>query len=226
MALALAHRAQTCNGAAGRVDAYIAAVEQTNAEYVAHLGWSGTDNLGKRAHTNAHQLAFGAFFCLLLAQAFVIHRLQHFIQRGLVIATVNCPSKASVVGKLICLDEVAPANFRLVDTELLRQHVDHAFDQVYRFCHPQRTTISDTARRLVGIHRIDATICCRDVVRTGANAKQSGRQFGRRYVRVECTMVGQCAKAQRLDAAILVRRQFADTVVIARETGGGNIIDA
>jgi hypothetical protein len=39
-------------------------------------------------------------------------------------------------------------------------------------------------------------------------------------MRIERAVVGQRGEAQALDAAILVGRQFADTVVVARKAGG------
>ena len=160
------------------------------------------------------------------AQALVVHRLQHLVERGVVVAAVQRPAEAGGVGELLGLDEIAAPDLGLVDAELLRQHVDHALDQVDRLGHAQRAAIGHAARRLVGEHRVHPAIGVRDLVRAGADGEQAGRELGRRHVRVERAVVRERREAQALDAPVLVGGQLAHAVVVAREAGGRDVVDA
>src|SRR3569623_1207743 len=128
MALTLRDRAHACDGAAGGVDTDLATVEHADAEDVAVLARAGADDLGEGADANAHQLAALALLRLFFAQALIAHRLQHLLERSGVIAAVVLPAERAVIRHLFRLDEVAYADFRCGDVELLREDVDHAFD--------------------------------------------------------------------------------------------------
>ena len=137
VALTLGDGPHAGNHTAGGMYADLGAVEHAHAEDVTALGRAGTDDLGKGGDADAHELAAGAFLLLLLAQSLVIHRLEHLVQGGLIVAAVIFPAKRGCVGELLLLDEVALANLGLVDAEFLGQHIDHAFDQVNGLGHPE-----------------------------------------------------------------------------------------
>src|SRR4029077_6699630 len=99
-------------------------------------------------------------------------------------------------------------------------------DEIDGLRHAQRAAVSDTARRFVGEHRVDAAVSVRDRVRAGADREQTGGQLARGHVRIEGAVIGERAEAQPLDAPLAVGRQLADTVVVARESGGREIVDA
>ena len=115
VALPLAHRAETRDRAAGGIDADVAAVEQADTENVADLGRAGADDLGEGRDADAHQLAVGALLRLLAAQAVVVDRLQHFRQRGVIVAAVERPAERGRIGELLGFDEIAPADLGFVD---------------------------------------------------------------------------------------------------------------
>ena len=138
--LALRDRAHAGDGTAGGVDADFAGVEHAHAQDVAHLGRTGTDHFGEGDQANAHQrgaVGIGAFGRLLGAQAFVVHSRQHLVQRGLVVTRVVLKTEGAGVGELVFLDEVLGADLGLVHAQFLRQHVDHALDQIHRFGHAE-----------------------------------------------------------------------------------------
>src|SRR4030095_10194877 len=124
MALALTHRAEPRDGAAGRIDADVAAVEQADPEDVARLVRSGADDLGEGRDADPHQFALLAFLRLLLAQSLVIDGLEHLVERRMIVAAVERPAQRRRIRKLLGLDEVAAPDLGLVEAELLREDVD------------------------------------------------------------------------------------------------------
>ena len=210
--------------AARRVDADVAAVEERNPEDVADLVRPRADDLGEGRDADAHQLALRALLRLLAAKPLVVDRLQHLLQCRVIVSAIERPAERRRIRKLLGLDEVAPPDLRLVETELLREHVDHPLDQVDRLGHAQRAPVRDPARCLVGVDGVDTAIGLRNVVRTGADAEEAGRELGRRHVRIERAVVGERGEAQRLDAAVLVGCKLADAVIVAREAGRADVL--
>ena len=229
MSLALRNRTHACDGAAGRVDANLAGIEHAYTQDVAHFGRAGADYLGERHQAYAHQrrrIWVGAGFSLLGTQPFVIHRLEHLIERGLIIAGIIFKTERGGVRELRLADEIFAANFGFVYIQFLRQHIHHALDQIHRLGDAERAAIGYAARGFVGIDPINAAVSRRDVVGAGDDMEHAGREFGWVCTRIECAMIGNHVDPQTGDLAFFGRRQFTLHVVIAGEAGRGNVLDA
>jgi len=207
----------------------LARVEHAHAENVAHFAGARADDLGESDQANAHQrwaLRIGALGRLLGAQAFVVHRLEHLVERGLVVARVVFKAKGRLVGKLLAPDEVLGADLGLVHAQLLRQHIDHALDQVNRLGDAERAAVGHAAGRLVGIDAIDPAIGAGDVITAGTDVEHAGRKLGRIGTGVKGAMVGDHIGAQRKDFSVGGGRQLAGHVVVAGKAGAGDVLDA
>src|SRR6516225_9058267 len=84
------------------------------------------------------------------SQGSVADSAQGLVERRQVIATVVFPAERRLVRELLLADQIPAPDFRRVDIEPVRQHVDHALDEIRRLGHPEGAAISDAARRLVG----------------------------------------------------------------------------
>ena len=93
MPLTLADGPDAGDGAARGVDTDLATLEHADTEYIAGLARTGADDFGEGTQANAHQLATSAFLRLFLAQALVVGRLEHLVQRGGIIPAVIFPAE-------------------------------------------------------------------------------------------------------------------------------------
>ena len=155
--LALALGAEPRDRAAGGMDPDLAGIEHADAQDVAVAGRPGADDLGEERDADAHQLAPRPLLRLLPAQALVAdggHGLAHGRR---IVAGVVLPAERRLIRELRRLDEVLQPQLGRVDLQLVRQHVDDALDQIGRLGDPERAAIGDAARRLVGVHAVDAT---------------------------------------------------------------------
>ena len=116
---------------------------------------------------------------------------QHLVEGGVVIAAVQFPTEGGLVRELLGLYEIAPPDLGLVDAELLRQHVQRPFDDIHRLGHAKRAAVGDTARRLVRVDAVHPDVRNRNVVGTGADVEQPGRELARVGTGVEGTMIGE-----------------------------------
>ena len=229
VALALRDGAHACNRATGGVHADFAGVEHAHTQDVADFARAGTHHFGESDQTDAHQgaaMRVSTFGRLLSAQAFVVDRVEHLVQRGLVVARIVVKAQRGVVGKLFALDEVFGADFGLVHAEFLRQHVDHALDQVHRLGDPEGAAVGHATGRFVGVDAVDLAIGVGDVVAAGADMEHAGREFGRVGAGVKRAVVGNHIGAQCEDLAVSGGGQFTGHVVVAGKAGGGQILDA
>jgi hypothetical protein len=101
---------------------------------------------------------------LFRPQTFIVHGLQRFVPSGVVIARVILPAQRGLIRELIGLDEVDPAQLGRVHVQLDGQYLDHPFDEIRSLGHPERTTIGNTARCLVGVNPIHSQISSWDVI--------------------------------------------------------------
>ena len=131
-----------------------------------------------------------------------------------------------MIGKLLALDEVLQPQFGRVHAELLRQNIHAALDAIGRLRHPERAAIGDPARRLVGVDAVDHEMRDREVVGAGDDVEEAGRPFRRIGAGVERAVIGQHMDAQAGDLAVLGRGDFRRHVVVARERGRGQVLDA
>ncbi len=207
------------------MDPDLAGVEHADAQDVAVPGRAGADDLGEEADADAHQLALRPLLGLLAAQARVVDRRHRLAHRGRVVAGVVLPAERRVVGELLRPDEVLEPELGRIDPELLRQHVDHALDQVGRLGHPERAAVGDAARRLVGVDAIDGDLRGRDVVGAGHDREEAGRVLGRIGAGIERAVIGQHVAAQARDPAVPGRRELAGHVVVAGEGGRREVLD-
>mmetsp|Transcript_1089 Transcript_1089/g.2920 ORF Transcript_1089/g.2920 Transcript_1089/m.2920 type:complete len:772 (+) Transcript_1089:648-2963(+) len=226
--LALRDRAHAGDRAASRVDADFAGVEHAHAQDVAHLAGPCAHHFGERDQADAHQrraLGVGTLGGLLSTQALVVHRVQHLLQRRVVVARVVFEAEGTGVRELLLADEVLGADLGLVHAELLRQHVDHALDQVHRLRHAERAAVGNAARRLVGVDPLDAAEGRRDVVRTRADVEHARGELGGVGAGIEGAVVREDMHAQAQDLAVRRGGEFAVHVVVAGERRRGDVLD-
>ena len=229
VALTLRDGAHAGDSAAGGVDADFAGVEHANTQDVADLGRTGTDDFGEGNQTNAHQggaVRVCAFGLLLCAQSLVVHGFKHFIERGLVVTRVELEPEGALVGELFFLDEVLGADLCLVHAQFLRQHINHALNQVHRFGHAEGAAIRHAAWGLIGVHTFDAGVCRRNVVTARNNVEHAGRKLGRVGTGVKCAMVGHHIHAKASDLAVGCGGEFAVHVVVAGKASARDVFDA
>ena len=120
----------------------------------------------------------------------------------MIVAAVILPTQGGLIGELLFFDEVDPAQFGGVHVQLNRQNLDHPLDEVDGLCHAERTAVTDTARRLVGIDAIDGEIGHRDVIGARADVHESGRELGRVGASVKPTVVGRCVAPKAKDLTL------------------------
>ena len=232
VALALADGAETRDGRAGGMDADLAGIEHAEAEDVAVLHRPGADDLGEERHPDPRQGAGLAALERLAAgllpgpQGRIVHRGQRLVQRGVVVARVVLPAERRGVGEPVLGDEVPPAQLGRVHVELAREHVDHALDEVRRLGDPEGAAVGDTARGLVGVDAVHLDISAGDVVRAGADVEEAGRELRRVRAGVERAVVGEHVASEARDPAVAGRGDLPAHVVVARESGGGEVLHA
>src|SRR5439155_296615 len=90
-------------------------------------------------------------------------------------AAIILPPQHGLVRKLLRLDEILEAKLRWIHAELVRHDVRYALDGVDRFGDPKRATVSDASRRLIGVNAVHFHMRGLEVIRTGADMKETGR---------------------------------------------------
>ena len=232
MALALRLGAEPRDGGAGRMDADLGGVEHRDAEDVAVARRPGADDLGEEGDADAHQLARlaapeGLLLGLLLgAQLLVADGVHRLAQGGVIVAGIVFPAERRGVGELLAPDQVLHPELGRVHAELLRHDVHGALDAVGGLGHAERAAIGDAAGRLVGVDAVDVHVGDREVVRSGHDVEEAGRPLGRIGAGVERAVVGDGVDAQRRHLAVLRGGDLGGHVVVARERGGRQVLDA
>jgi hypothetical protein len=110
--------------------------------------------------------------------------------------------------------------------ELLRQNIHRALDAVRRFGDAERASIGDAARRLVGVDAVDRKMRGREIIRSRDDVEEAGRPFRGIGAGVERAVIGQHMHAQAGDLALLRGGDLGRHVVVARERGRGQVLDA
>ena len=159
-------------------------------------------------------------------QTFVVDGFQHFVQRRLVVTRVVFETEGAGVGELFFLDEVFGANFGFVHAQLLRQHIDHALNQVDRLGHAEGAAVSHATGRLVGVDPFDTGVCRWNVVAARDNVEHACRELGRVGTGVKRAVVGHHIHTQTGDLAVGGGSQFAVHVVVTGEGRGRDVFDA
>ena len=226
MALSLALGSHAADGFSSGMDANLRAIKHLDARNVERMSRTGTDRFREAGDADAHELALFAFLFLLFSQLGVTHHFQGLIHSPFVVSAVVGPAQRSLVGKLVRLDKISAAKFGRIDLQLVGQDVDHSLDQVSRFCDAERTAVSDSARRFVGVHAVYFAERSAKVIRTSAHAEQSSRKFGGLRRGVERSMVGQRFHAQGFHLAVLIGGNFCRHVIVAGKAGGLEILGA
>src|SRR5690349_10606095 len=104
--LALRLDADTGEDLAGRMYADLTRVEHLQPEDVEVVRRTGPDDLGEAADADAHELAAGALFRLLLAQVVVADQVERLLERAAVVARGVLPARRFLVRELLGLAEV------------------------------------------------------------------------------------------------------------------------
>ena len=178
MTLPLGLGAKAGNDFACGMNADLGAIEHLDAKDVEVFRGAGPHDLGEARDADSHQLASFAPLDLLLAQRGVADLLHGHPQGAAVIAAVVLPPQHGLVGKLLRLDEILETKLRGIDAELVRHDVRHALDGVDRFGDPERATVGDSSRRLVGVNAVHFHMRGLEVIRAGADVKETGRELG------------------------------------------------
>ena len=144
----------------------------------------------------------------------------------MVVTRVELKPEGAFVGELFFFDEVLGADLRLVHPQFLRQHVNHALDQVHGFGHAEGAAVRHTARGLIGVNTFDAGVCRRNVVRARDDVEHAGRKLGGVGTGVKRTVVSHHIHTQTSDLAIGCGGQFAVHVVVAGEASARDVFDA
>ena len=206
--------------------------EHGDAENIAGARGTGADDLGEERDPDAHQLARLAALervalgFLLLAQLLVVDRLHRLVHGGVIVAGIVLPAGRRGVRKLLAPDQVLDPEFGRVHAELLRHDVHGALDAIGRLGDAERAAVGDAARRLVGVDAVDEDMGGGEVVRAGDDAEQAGRPFGGVGAGVERTVVGDGVAAQAGHLAVFGAGDFRLHPEVARERGGGEVLDA
>src|SRR5208283_1284477 len=107
-----------------RVYPDLARIEHTEAEDVAILDRTGTDDLGEEADADTHQFAgfaAGEGFAiapLLVAQTCVVDRGEGLVECSHIVAAVVFPAERRPVRELLLLDQIAAPDFGRVHGKL------------------------------------------------------------------------------------------------------------
>ena len=163
---------------------------------------------------------------LLGAQLLVADGLHRLVHGGVIVAGVVFPAERRLVGKLLAPDEVLQAQLGRIHAELLRQDVHAALDGVGGLRDPQRAAVGDAARRLVGVDGIHHRVGDGKIVGARDDGEEAGRELGRVGAGIEAAVVGDRVHAQARDLAVLGGGDLGRHVVVARERGGGEVLDA
>ena len=131
-----------------------------------------------------------------------------------------------MIRELLRLDEVLQPQLGRVHAELLRQNVHAALDAIGRLRDAERAAVGDAARRLVGVDAVDDKMRHREVVGAGDDVEEAGRPFRRVGAGIERAVIGEHVDAQARDLAVLGRGDFGGHVIVARERGRGQVLDA
>src|SRR4029453_1417838 len=106
---------------------------------------------------------------------------------------------------------------RGIHVELVRHDVRHAFDGVDRFGDPERATVGDSSRRLVGVNAVHFHMGGLEVIRAGADVKQTGRKLGGVRGGISIAVVRDGFTPQAGKSAVFFSRQFSADVIVASE---------
>src|SRR6516225_11192033 len=179
MTLSLRLGPKAGNDFARGVNADLGAIEHLDAQNVEVFRWAGAHDLGEARDANSHKLASFAPLDLLLAQRSVTDLLHGLTQGPAVVTAVVLPPQHGLVGKLLRLDEILETKLRRIHLELVRHDVRHALNGVDRFGDPERTTVGDPSWGLVGVNAVHFHMRGLEVIRAGADMKETGRELGR-----------------------------------------------
>ena len=97
----------------------------------------------------------------------------------------------------------------------MRHDVRHALDGVDRFGDPKRATVSDASRRLIGVNAVHFHMRGLEVIRTGADMKETGRELGGVRGGVSIAVIRDRLNPQSGQSTVLFTRQFSADVIIA-----------
>src|SRR5262249_15680995 len=103
--------------------------------------------------------------------------LHGFCQSPAIVTAVVLPTQHGLVRKLLRSDKISEAKLSRVHIDLVRHDVRHALDGVDLFGDPERATVSNSPRRLVGVGAVHFDVRGVEVVRTGADMKETGREL-------------------------------------------------
>src|SRR5208282_6685733 len=100
MRLALGFRAKPRDGGAGGMYANLTAVKHRDSQDVADLSGTGSDDFGESGDADSHQVAASARCGLFLAQAGVVHGIEHFFERRRIVAAIVFPAERGLIWEL------------------------------------------------------------------------------------------------------------------------------
>ena len=192
----------------------------------------GADDLGEERDADAHDVAGlaalerRALRRLLLAQLGVFRALHRLLHGGVIVAGIVFPAQRRVIRELLRLDEVLQPQLRRIHAELLRQDVHPSLDAIGGLGDAERAAIGDAAGRLVGVDAVDREMRDREVVGSGDDVEEAGRPFRRVGAGIERAVIGEHMDAKARDLAVLGRGDLGRHVVVARERGRGQVLDA
>ena len=141
----------------------------------------------------------------------------------MVVAAIVFPTECGLVGELLFLDEVDPAQLCGVHVHLDRQHFDHPLDEVHRLGHAEGTAVADPARRFVGVDTVNSQIRGWDVIRARADIHETCGELRRVSASVKAAVVRGHFAPQAGDLAFGRSRDFALHPVVAGKGGGHQV---
>ena len=113
-----------------------------------------------------------------------------------------------------------------IHAELVRHDVHGALDAVGGLGHAERAAIGDAAGRLVGVDAVHADVRDREIVGSGDDVEEARRPLGRDRRRRRTRRDRRWCRRAARDLAVLGRRDLRRHVVVARERGGREVLDA
>ena len=163
---------------------------------------------------------------LLLAQLLVADPLERLVERRLVVAGVVLEPGRRGVRELVRRDEVLPPQLGRVDAELVGGRLDEPLDEERRLGDAERAAVRDAAGRLVRVRALGDDVRGRDVVRAGDDVEEARLELRRLRIRVGVPLVGEHLHAQAGHRPVVLQRELAVHVEVAREAGRDQVAGA
>ena len=156
----------------------------------------------------------------------VADHLEGLVHRADVVAGVVDEPGRRLVRERVLGDEVLLADVGGVHAELVGRVLDEPLDQVGRLRDAERAAIGDTPGRLVRVVAVGHDVRGGHHVGAGHDVEQTNLELRGLRIGVERALVGLQRRAQAEHRAVVLQRELAVHVEVAREPGRDQVLGA